>query len=499
MQHQTGRVPTASGRLVHAVQRVPWSSAAIPALIAIGFAFMSVWSDLVGHASGLVESADLVGNVTNARVFFLCGLTANSVFCWVFPRWNKHADAYATFVAALVSCAVTFAFSFPLLFPFLSAEALCIVCLFLIGFGYGWIVMRLVSQLAQEANYTTVVVAIISGLLLKTILVSCFSSFLPALVQTIIVIACPAVAMLMVYLSQRLLDANEATIDIAELPKLHHAEKRVMVIALVTVAIMRAMVRILSNMGFWGSGYVARNIVSGFDFVVIIVLLGFFSWVTLVREQEGDLVIRVLTPFLVVLGGFFFLDPEVSGFLGIGGGFDYALNVCIELFSCVMHWSIIILAIRQLDVHPYRVVGISYTVYGVSSITFALILQNAFVNTTLVVLGMYFFFVALLLIFRTEHKASEQRRRSRKSARMATEDDRVSELASTAGLTPRESEIFALLAQGRSRTYIQNELFLAEGTVKTHTSRIYRKLGINSKQDLITLVRGEEDEGEQEG
>ena len=69
MQHQTGRVPTASGRLVHAVQRVPWSSAAIPALIAIGFAFMSVWSDLVGHASGLVESADLVGNVTNARVF----------------------------------------------------------------------------------------------------------------------------------------------------------------------------------------------------------------------------------------------------------------------------------------------------------------------------------------------------------------------------------------------------------------------------------------------
>ena len=49
--------------------------------------------------------------------------------------------------------------------------------------------------------------------------------------------------------------------------------------------------------------------------------------------------------------------------------------------------------------------------------------------------------------------------------------------------------MFVLLAQGRNRTYIQNTLFLAEGTVKTHTSRIYQKLGVSNRQDMITLVQ----------
>ena len=61
--------------------------------------------------------------------------------------------------------------------------------------------------------------------------------------------------------------------------------------------------------------------------------------------------------------------------------------------------------------------------------------------------------------------------------------------AESYGLSPRETEVFVLLAQGRNRTYIQNTLFLAEGTVKTHTSRIYQKLGVSNRQDMITLVQ----------
>ena len=62
-------------------------------------------------------------------------------------------------------------------------------------------------------------------------------------------------------------------------------------------------------------------------------------------------------------------------------------------------------------------------------------------------------------------------------------------IAESYGLSPRETEVFVLLAQGRNRTYIQNTLFLAEGTVKTHTSRIYQKLGVSNRQDMITLVQ----------
>ena len=60
-------------------------------------------------------------------------------------------------------------------------------------------------------------------------------------------------------------------------------------------------------------------------------------------------------------------------------------------------------------------------------------------------------------------------------------------------LSPRETEIFILLAQGRTRTLIQEELVLAENTVKTHVAHIYGKLGVNNRQDMMDLVLGSSD------
>ncbi|MDR2109563.1 MAG: helix-turn-helix transcriptional regulator [Coriobacteriales bacterium] len=56
------------------------------------------------------------------------------------------------------------------------------------------------------------------------------------------------------------------------------------------------------------------------------------------------------------------------------------------------------------------------------------------------------------------------------------------------GLSPREAEVFLLLAKGRNAEHIHNELFISIYTAKTHGYRIYRKLGVNSQQELIDLV-----------
>lgn len=66
--------------------------------------------------------------------------------------------------------------------------------------------------------------------------------------------------------------------------------------------------------------------------------------------------------------------------------------------------------------------------------------------------------------------------------------DRCDSIAQRAGLTPREKEVFELLAKGRNTDFISKSLFITSHTVKTHTSRIYRKLEINSHQELIDLV-----------
>ena len=47
-----------------------------------------------------------------------------------------------------------------------------------------------------------------------------------------------------------------------------------------------------------------------------------------------------------------------------------------------------------------------------------------------------------------------------------------------AGLTPRETDVIRLMAEGRSNTGIATELVVTEGAVEKHVSSIFTKLGI---------------------
>lgn len=66
---------------------------------------------------------------------------------------------------------------------------------------------------------------------------------------------------------------------------------------------------------------------------------------------------------------------------------------------------------------------------------------------------------------------------------------RIASLAAAHHLTPRETEVFALLAQGRSVPYIRDALVISKETAATHAKRIYAKLSVHSRQDLIDLVQ----------
>lgn len=52
-------------------------------------------------------------------------------------------------------------------------------------------------------------------------------------------------------------------------------------------------------------------------------------------------------------------------------------------------------------------------------------------------------------------------------------------------LSPRESEILALLAEGLGVTPIARRLFISESTAKTHISKIYEKLGAANRAQAI--------------
>lgn len=58
-------------------------------------------------------------------------------------------------------------------------------------------------------------------------------------------------------------------------------------------------------------------------------------------------------------------------------------------------------------------------------------------------------------------------------------------------LTPRELEVFNLVAHGRSMAHIAESLVISRDTVKTHCRNIYQKLGVHSQQEAINLVEAE--------
>jgi NarL family two-component system response regulator LiaR len=58
------------------------------------------------------------------------------------------------------------------------------------------------------------------------------------------------------------------------------------------------------------------------------------------------------------------------------------------------------------------------------------------------------------------------------------------------GLTPRELEILSLIAAGLSNKEIAEKIYVSENTVKTHSSRVFDKLG--AKRRTQAVQRGKE-------
>lgn len=69
----------------------------------------------------------------------------------------------------------------------------------------------------------------------------------------------------------------------------------------------------------------------------------------------------------------------------------------------------------------------------------------------------------------------------------AVDQNRLSEL----GITARELEILGLIAKGLSNREIAAQLFVSENTVKTHSSRLFDKLGAKRRTQAVQIGKAD--------
>ncbi len=89
-------------------------------------------------------------------------------------------------------------------------------------------------------------------------------------------------------------------------------------------------------------------------------------------------------------------------------------------------------------------------------------------------------------------RAAQPADRRRRDSGEPVYQDRISKQAALLQrryrLSARETEVMELIARGNTVSRIAEELVVSENTIRTHSKRIYAKLAIHKKQELLDLV-----------
>lgn len=205
------------------------------------------------------------------------------------------------------------------------------------------------------------------------------------------------------------------------------------------------------------------------------------------RGREAIVTVTHVTMFAMAL--LFLLTPIVAG---MGLAADLATMVCYALFYLLM-WTMLaqIANAYRLPVHVCFGLGLGVAFAGCLAGTFIGSLVMSFVTMGWRLASLLALVCACLVLLSFMFIVDD-----RTMVELVDADDerpstprrfklRCERLAQRSGLTPRETEVMMLVAKGRSAQKIQEILGLSAGTVNTYLARIYKKLDIHARQELL--------------
>lgn len=493
----------------------------VATLTALAMTLNFFWFDLPGHGNAFLE-ADLAlrAAALDGHTCFLIGMFIASLTTVVVPRWFERHPLpvmYGSAVLGVVAAAVQYA---PLPFSVVTVATVAT------GIANIWLLVVDVLLLPHIVDRRVAGITIVGVFVLRGFCMYFANECLSDGEQHVLFVALPVACAVLSHAAARVLScAPGSGLDAFKFEKpLSTAMLGLLIISSMAFAVACA----VGNTGFWGTPFA----LTGTRVHVVLIGVAAFSVITYVTlvKTEASLLLRFMPGLLVLFVAYSFL------YIGEGMGFGLSEPMFLsvghfaEYYGEAFSWFVILLAVRTLEMPPYRTVGLSFCVNSAMTIVFqVLIAMND--NSALLIVQMGFFAMLAVLVWALYHfygignhfrnvrclecakkaglgvadfnlqeaagAAGEEEGEPRiVTMPFAAHSEPLLRIAAAYGLSERETDVFVLLAQGHSRRYICDQLFIANGTAGTHISRIYDKMHVSSRQELLLLVRDDMTEGD---
>lgn len=449
----------------------------------LGLAFLDLWIDMFGHSMATLAPATAIEQaLTNGRLIFSFSLVLICGLMVAFPsgieRVEKPADAAVPLIA--LGTTLTYAVA-PTVFQ--APTITLVACIVASAVCYAYFEVRLLRELAGIGSLQTVVWTIAASRVLKVILTPMLGS-LPHAPQLASIAAAPIIIMAtLIMLRRTRLASGSSEPQVQERFQPKAPDIVSISVLLVVFPMLNAVARALSTLGFWGGENVIDS-VSVFMSMVAALIFAALVVASFSRCSDEQVVGRLMLGLAILMCCLVLFDQDMLEQMGVAGIVAATLSTATELFSDFIIRLTTVVAIWCVSQHPYRLTALTELVMSTLAVIFSIVLRNLSTMTHYIVSAstLAIFIAVLSLLWRMREAAL---------AIPEVEDIEAAcaRLAEERGLTQRETEVLVLLVQGRSRSYICDALSLSDSTVKTYMSRLYRKLGIHGKQELISLIR----------
>lgn len=478
----------------------------IVALGAFGLTAVVIWADLIGHWSGFASPLIEIQTFGNARLFFLSGYTSAAIATVAIRRLDKRQIALLEFSLPVIACVGTLLFGFSYAQHLIASNVLAIAGLVLCGIGYYGITVFFYCELAKLERIANGLWAIALSLFLKTALGDALGYASSDTTQIILATALPCFSLACLVAMKAL--GTSAYLDRYRSSRtFSKTETHNLLYYLIAISIAIAAFRGSGHLGLWGEGHFGSPVASMGDYVFLGLSFACFAYLAIIRNSDNQRILRYQPAFLIIFGGFLVYALRGNLIAPVAESAPLSwLVMSIELLGHLTCWALVLTGIRTTNAPLWRFQGISDTAYGIVALAWIALIQNADTSIQTIIAIVAFLSMAVAIRPLSKKPIEAERGYTAPIAREILDnremDDEQSlssisegiahcylDLAKANKLSPRETDVFMYLAHGRSRPYICDALFLSDGTVKTHISHIYKKFGVHSREELLTVAQ----------